>query len=62
MAHSLRAQSIMLGKARWQEHKVTHIALIARRQREVNAGARFTFSLFSLGPSRVDTQVAGIPT
>lgn len=28
----------------------------------MNAGAWLTFSLFSLGPSGVDTQVAGIPT
>lgn len=52
LAHSLRLGSVMVGKARQQEHKATsHIASTVTKQREVNDGALVLLSLdFSLGP------------
>lgn len=39
--HSLRVQSITVGRPRWHKYKVAgHIAITARKQREVMAGAK----------------------
>lgn len=38
-AHTSRMQSIMAGKAWWQEHEASgHIASAVRKQREMDAG------------------------
>lgn len=52
LAHSSRLGSVMVGKARQQEHKATsHIATAVKKQRDVNDDALLLLSLdFSLGP------------
>lgn len=52
LAHSSRLGSVVVGKARQQEHKATsHMATAVRKQRDVNDGALLLLSLdFSLGP------------
>jgi len=56
LAYSLRAQSIMVGKAwQWEWEAAAHTALAGRKQREMDAGAQLAVSfLVCSGPQLME--------